>query len=434
MTIQFIRWSTADPETKARILKRSGADIDRVMDQVKPILADVKNRGDQALIDYARQFDGATLNTLKVTPAEFDEARARLSPDLKKAIDHAARNVRAFHAEQMTRIEREWWYEVEPGVFAGEKVTPIASVGLYVPGGKNQFPSAVYMLGIPAVLAGVDPIIMLTPPRPDGRVGEALLYAAEISGIRHIYKVGGAQAVAAAAYGTQTLPAVKKILGPGSPYVSAAKQLLSGIIDPGMPAGPSESITLCDETADPHNTILDLLTEAEHGSDSAGLLVTHDPKLAAYVRDNIQTYIQALPQPQSGWLAHNMQHYGGIILTSNIQESIDFSNAYAPEHLLLKVKDPESVLPHIRHTGEILIGEHTPFTLGNYATGVNHVLPTGGWAQTQSCTSVWDFLKRTSLSRCTREGFEKLTKTVGLLTDDEGFPAHGNALRQRKGH
>lgn len=432
MTIQFIRWATADSATKTRILKRSGADIADVMDKVRPILSDVKARGDSALKEYARIFDKADIKTLKVSEDEISRASDTLSPDIKSAIDHAVKNVRAFHESQMSRVEREWWHEVEPGVFAGEKVTPISSVALYVPGGKNQFPSAVYMLGIPAVLTGVKDIIMLTPPRPDGSVGDALLYAARISGIQNIYKSGGAQAVAAAAYGTQTIPAVKKILGPGSPYVAAAKQLLANIIDPGMPAGPSESITLCDGSAHPHNTILDILTEAEHGPDSAGLLVTHDEKLAAYVHTHLNTYIGELPQPQRGWLSHNMATYGGIILTDSLDESIDFANAYAPEHLLLKVENPDAVLPRLVNTGEILIGEYTPFTLGNYATGVNHVLPTGGWGHTCSCTSVWDFLKRTSLSRCTRQGFETLQSSVTTLTDYEGFPGHGNALRQRK--
>jgi len=431
MSIQFIRWADADQQTRQRILNRSSADIADVMDKIRPIIEDVKARGDAALRDYAKRFDKADITHLKVTPQEFEAARRTLNPALKEAIDHAARNVRIFHQAQKDRVEWEWWHEVEPGVFAGEKVTAIDSVGLYVPGGKNQFPSAVYMLGIPATLAGIETVQIMTPPRPDGTIGNALLYAAEVSGIKNVYKVGGAQAIAACAYGTQAIPPVKKVLGPGSPYVAAAKQILSSVIDPGMPAGPSESITLCDETADPHNTLLDMLTEAEHGPDSAGLLVTNNTVLATYIQNNIQAYIQDLPKPQSDWLAENMTRYGGIILTNSLEESIEFTNTYAPEHLLLKVKNPENVLPKIKHTGEILIGEYTPFTLGNFATGVNHVLPTGGWAHTYSCTSIWDFLKRTSLSRCTQQGFRSLETTVTTLTDYEGFPAHGNALRKR---
>ncbi|MCB1530281.1 MAG: histidinol dehydrogenase [Rhodospirillales bacterium] len=432
MKIGFYKWSETDNATKARILQRSGANIDALTDQIRPIIENVRQNGESALIQYAKQFDHADLSCLKVSEDELKTARATLDPDLKAAIDHCAGNVRRFHEEQMRRVEREWFFEVEPGVLAGEKVTPISSVGLYVPGGKNQYPSAVYMLGIPAVLAGVEHIVMTTPPRPDGTVGNALLYAAQISGIRDVYKVGGAQAIAALAYGTENIPAVKKVLGPGSPYVAAAKQLLSGEIDPGMPAGPSESIILCDESADPHNTVLDILNEAEHGPDSAALLVTHDEKLANYALNHLPEAILCLPEPQKGWIKTNMEAYSGIILTKSLEESINFANIYATEHLLLKVKAPETVLPQLKNAGEILIGENTPSSLGNYGIGVNHVLPTNGKAHSYSCTSVWDFLKRTSLARVSKEGLETLAGPVTALTDYEGFPAHGEAVRSRK--
>jgi histidinol dehydrogenase len=245
-------------------------------------------------------------------------------------------------------------------------------------------------------------------------------------------KVGGAQAIAALAYGTETVPKVRKVLGPGSPYVAAAKRLLSDVIDPGMPAGPSESIVLADASADPHNTCLDILNEAEHGKDSAALLITHDEKLAYYVQENLPAHICELPQPHREICEIVMSGYGGIILTENLQQSIDVANEYAAEHLHLKVENPDAVLPLIKHAGEILIGEYTPSSLGNYGIGVNHVLPTGGWAHTYSCTSVWDFLKRTSISRCTRAGFDALKEPVSTLTDYEGFPAHGNVLRKRR--
>ncbi|HPF78174.1 MAG TPA: histidinol dehydrogenase [Alphaproteobacteria bacterium] len=433
MDIGFYRWSETDEAARQRVMRRSEADIDAVMAQVRPIIARVQAEGDAALLDFARQFDKADLTSLKVSEVEFAEARQTLDPKVKSAIDHCAANVRKFHQEQMNRMEkdREWLVEIQPGVFAGEKVTPITSVGLYVPGGKNQYPSAVYMLGIPATLAGVADVVMVTPPRADGKIGDALLYAAEVSGIKNVYKVGGAQAVAALAYGTQSIPAVKKVLGPGSPYVAAAKQLLSGVIDPGMPAGPSESIILCDGSADPHNTVLDMLNESEHGPDSAALLVTHDEKLAAYVQQNLPVEINKLPQPQRGWLQTNMANYGGIILTGSIDEAIDFCNDYATEHLLVKVENPDEVVPKLLNAGEILIGENTPSSFGNYGIGVNHVLPTGGKAHSYSCTSVWDFLKRTSIAKMTAEGFDGLKDSVTTLTDYEGFPAHGNVIRDR---
>lgn len=431
MKIGFYRWSDTDPATKERLMRRSGADIDDVMDKVRPIIAHVREKGDAALIEYAQKFDKAALTTLKVSEEEFKTAQLTLDPAVKAAIDRCAGNVKRFHEEQMRRVEREWMVEVEPGVFAGEKVSPITSVGLYVPGGKNQYPSAVYMLGMPAVIAGVPDIVMTTPPRPDGTIGNALLYAAQVCGVKNVYKVGGAQAVAALAYGTQSIPAVKKILGPGSPWVAAAKQILSGDIDPGMPAGPSESIILCDGSADPHNTILDILNESEHGPDSAALLVTHDEELAAYVRDNLPAAIDALPEPQRGWLITNMENYSGVILTDNIEESIKFCNDYATEHLLVKVANPDAIVPHLVNAGEILIGESAPSSLGNFGIGVNHVLPTGGKAHTYSCTSVWDFLKRTSIANVTPAGLNALKDDVCTIADYEGFPAHANVLRQR---
>ncbi len=434
MTINYYYWPEISPADKSRLLKRSQEAIEGVLDDVRPIIADVKENGDEALVKYAKLFDGAELSSLKVTPEEFREAEELLSPEIKSALEHSIRNVKKFHEEQMKRVDSDWMVEIESGVFAGEKVTPISSVGLYVPRGKNAFPSALYMLAIPAVLAQVPEIVIVTPPTADGKCDPACLYAAQLSGVTDIYKVGGAQAIAALAYGTQTISKVAKVLGPGSSYVAAAKLILSSVIDPGMPAGPSEAIVLCDEFADPHNTVLDLLNEAEHGPDSAGLLVTHDEKLAHYVRDHLSAAIDALPEKQAAWLRNVFSTYGAIIMTDSLEQSIEVANLYAPEHLLLKVRNHESILPQIKNAGEILIGENTVFSFGNYAIGINHVLPTGGWAHSHSCTSVWDFLKRTSLSRVTSEGFVSLAEPVSVLTEYEGFPAHKNAITQRKLH
>lgn len=429
--VQLFRWADTDQDTKRRIMRRGQANIDAVMEQVLPIIEDVKTRGDGALRDYAKKFDGAALNAIKATREEFDRADKALDDSLKNAIRQCADNVKRFHEEQMRRVEKQWMIEIQPGVWAGEKVSPIESVGLYVPRGKGAFPSAMYMLCIPAIIAGVGHIAVATPPTPDGSADDASLFTARLCGVEHVYKAGGAQAIAALAYGTDSVPAVRKVLGPGSPYVAAAKRALSDILDPGMPAGPSESIILCDETADPHNTCLDILNEAEHGEDSAALLVTHDESLALYVQQNLPQVISELPEPHRSICTKVMQNYGGIILTRSLEESLDFANEYAAEHLHLKVKDAENVAAKIYHAGEILIGEHTPSSLGNYGIGVNHVLPTGGWAHTYSCTSVWDFLKRTSLAKCSPEGLKALSAPVTTLTDYEGFPAHGNVLRKR---
>lgn len=434
MSLNFYIWSKTDDATKARIMRRSEADIDDVMQAVAAIIAAVKARGDAALIECAKKFEKADLKTIKASPEEFDTAEKRLDEKVKSAIKHCTDNVRKFHAEQMRRAAEHahWMIEIEPGVEAGEQIAPLDSVGLYVPRGKGAFPSALYMLAIPAVIAGVPEIAIVTPPRPDGSADDATLYTARLCGVENIYKVGGAQAIAALAYGTETVPRVCKVLGPGSPYVAAAKRALSDILDPGMPAGPSESIVLADESADPHNTILDILNEAEHGEDSAALLVSHSSQLCEYVKSNMGGIIETLPEPHKSICTKVMSNYGGIIQTQNLEESLEIANLYAPEHLHLKVKDPDSILPRLKNAGEILIGEYTPSSLGNYGIGVNHVLPTGGWARSYSCTSVWDFLKRTSLSRCTREGFESLKGPVSTLTDYENFPAHGKVLRERK--
>ena len=436
MNINLYRWADTDAATKDRIMRRAQADIDAVCKIVQPIIDDVRDNGDDALRRYAQKFENATVESIKATAEEFEAAENSLDNDLKDAIKACVSNVEKFHVEQMKHVPPRWMVEIQEGVFAGEQVSSIDSVGLYVPRGKGAFPSALYMLAVPAVIAGVQNIAIVTPPTENGSIDDATLFTARLCGVENVYKCGGAQGIAALAYGTETVPQVKKVLGPGSPYVAAAKRILSDIMDPGMPAGPSESIVLADETADPDNTILDILNEAEHGKDSGALLVTHDEKLAAYVQDNMQSVIESLPQPHRDICAHVMagdqDSYGGIILTGSLQESIDFSNAYAPEHLHLKVKGGENYLDALKHAGEILIGEYTPSSLGNYGIGVNHVLPTGGWAHTYSCTSVWDFLKRTSISRCDKAGFNALKDTVATMTDYEGFPAHGAVLRRRK--
>lgn len=436
MSIALYKWNETHPAAQARIMRRAQADIDSVCQIVAPIIEDVKQRGDAALRDYAKKFEGADIESIIATPEEFDRAEKTLDAEVKVAIERCGKNVEKFHVEQMQRVEKRWMVEIEPGVWAGEQVSALESVGLYVPRGKGAFPSALYMLAMPAAIAGVPNIAIVTPPTPDGSVDDATLFTARLCGVDTVYKCGGAQAIAALAHGTETVPKVKKVLGPGSPYVAAAKRLLSDRMDPGMPAGPSESIVLADGSAHPDNTILDVLNEAEHGKDSGALLVTHDAALAQYVQEHMPAVIESLPQPHRDICAHVMgggeESYGGIILTSSLEESIAFSNDYAPEHLHLKVKNAEEYLDALHHAGEILIGEHTPSSLGNYGIGVNHVLPTGGWAHSYSCTSVWDFLKRTSLSRCDSQGLAALKSPVCTMTDYEGFPAHGAVLRQRK--
>lgn len=431
MSVNFYKWDETSASVKKKLLRRAEDNIAGVVEAVKPIIADVKARGDDALRDYAKKFDKADLKSIKCTDEEFAAAAKNIDANLKVAIEKCAKNVEKFHEEQMRRVEQHWMMEIEPGVWAGEQVNPIESVGLYVPRGKGAFPSALYMLAIPAFLAGVPYIAIVTPPTAQGTADDATLFTAMACGIKNVYKVGGAQAIAALAYGTQTIPKVKKVLGPGSPYVAAAKRLLSDTIDPGMPAGPSESIVLADNSAHPENTLWDILNEAEHGNDSAVLFITHDENLARFVHGSLPRAINELPEPHRSICHTVMSNYGAVVLTNSLEDSIALANEYAPEHLHLKVKNPDIVVPKLKHAGEILIGEYTPSSLGNYGIGVNHVLPTGGWAHTYSCTSVWDFLKRTSISRVDKKGFESLKDAVITLTDYENFPAHGAVLRKR---
>jgi histidinol dehydrogenase len=305
-------------------------------------------------------------------------------------------------------------------------------VGLYVPRGKGAFPSVMYMLCMPAVVAGVPEIAVVTPPTPEGRVDDASLFTAEVCGIKNVYKAGGAQAIAALAYGTKSVPKVSKVLGPGNSFVAAARRMLSDVMNPGMPAGPSEALIFADDSAHVENTARDLLNEAEHGPDSASLLVTHSEKLAAAVEKMLPRIIDELPEKRREFCAKGFSTYGGIVITRSLEESIAFCNEYAVEHLQLKVSRPETVIPLLHHVGEILVGEYTPIAMGNFGIGVNAVLPTGGHARTWSATSIWDYLKRTSLALNTRKGFDHLRGPVVTVSDYEGFPAHSSAITKRE--
>jgi len=432
MEIRRKRWKELDSTEKDKILSRSELDISEIRSSIESIIQKVRTEGDTAVTELTRRFDGVDIPTenLLVCEAEFAEAEKQVDNQLKNAIKHAVSNVHKFHSAQVPKTME--FMEVEPGVIAGERPTPIPSCGLYVPSGRGSFPSMLYMLAVPAVLAGVPSISITTPPRKDGSVDPVSLYTARLCGVEKVYKIGGAQAIAAFAYGTETVPNVAKIIGPGSMYVAAAKQLLTGIVDVGLPAGPSESAILADYSANPYNTALDLLIEAEHGSDSSALLVTPSEQLAEEVEKYIKQIVPSLPEPRKGFVETVLSNYGGIILTDTVQEGADVINSFAPEHLLIKTEDPFDSLSLIQNAGEILLGENTPFSIANYATGPNAVLPTGGRSVTYSPVSVRDFIKYSSVIYTTKNGLNSLKKTVTEIADHEGFPAHGNAVRDRK--
>lgn len=431
MQVPILKWNELSEAVKNRLLSRAETEVTDALESVKSILQNVREKGDIALREYTLKFDGVDLGNLplRVQGEEYAHARRVLPLEVQEALDLVIENVTNFHRKQVP--PELSFTEVLPGVYAGERASPIPSVGLYVPKGKGSFPSMLYMLSIPAVLARVPAIRIVTPPNPDGSVDPACLYAAERIGVREVYRIGGAQGIAALAYGTESIPPVSKILGPGSPYVAAAKRLVSSLVDIGMPAGPSEAMILADRTADPRLLALDLLIEAEHGSDSAAFLVTPDPILAERVAGLLTQRVATIPEPRRTFITDVFNHYGGIILTETMDEALSVVNAFAPEHLQLQVEHPFDLLGQLHHAGEILLGSRTPFSVANYATGANAVLPTGGYARTYSPVSVRDFLKYTSVVQVTPRGFALLQKPVQVLAEYEGFPSHAQAVIER---
>lgn len=431
MEINIYRPSTMSPLELEKLMRRSETGIEALFDTVSPIISAIKERGDSAILEFNKKFDKADMqpSQIKATKEEFANARKNLPDNIKKVIERSAKNIRSYHEAQ--KPEETWFKEIEKGVMAGEKITPIHSVGLYVPSGKGAFPSVMLMLGVPATIAGVPQIIVCTPPKTDGSVEDATLFAAELCGITEVYKVGGAQAIAAMAFGTKTIPQVAKTIGPGSSYVSAAKRLLYSQIDVGAPAGPSESIILCDDSISAEIAALDLLIEAEHGPDSTALLVTHSEQLANQVLEILPGLIDNLPEPRKEFCQTVFSTFGGIVLTKSLAESIDFVNDFAPEHLEVLVENPFFLLNDIKNAGEILLGPYTPITMGNFSLGVNAILPTGGFAKTFSCVTVFDFLKRTSIGFINKEGYQNLKDTASQFAQYEGFHCHANAILKR---
>lgn len=425
-------WNKLSQDEKSYVLKRAEFDITEYIGVAQEVSDHVRKNGDDALLEYTEKFDRVKLakSAIKVTPEEIETGYNRLDEKTRGAIEYAAKNIKNFHAKQLP--EEMWFTEVDKGLMVGEKTTPIVDVCLYVPRGKGSFPSVLLMLGIPAVVAGVPNIIVTTPPNEKGEIDDAILAAAKIIGITEIYKVGGIQAVAAVAYGTETVPKCHKIIGPGNAYVTAAKRVLSNYIDTGLPAGPSEAIILCDEFADPHKAALDWMIEAEHGPDSASLLVTHSKELVDQVLPIVEQQLTKISEKRRDFVTRNFDNYGGVILTDSLEESIAFVNEYAPEHMEVMTKMPFDILPKIKNAGEILLGDYTPVTLCNFLLGPNAILPTGGFAKTYSSVSVFDFLKRSSVGYASKEGFEMVRENAYIMATTEGFDTHGLAVKERK--
>jgi histidinol dehydrogenase len=429
--VNYFQLSGMSFEERTRLYRRVGVNLEALMAQVAPILDEVRHRGDDAVREFTKRYDGADIDPsqFRVPPVEMDRAVKAMSADLREAIDVSITNIRKFHERQIE--PPSWEIEISPGIVAGEKVLPIASVGLYVPRGKGSFPSMMMMAGVPAKVAGVKRIVVVTPPDRHGKADPATIAAARMIGLDELYAVGGVQAIAALAFGTATIPRVDKIVGPGSGYVLAAKQILSTEVDTGLPAGPSEAIILADDSADPLTAVTDMLIEAEHGPDSSAYLVTSDESLAKRALELIPELVSALPHQRRKFCEAVFQSNGGVVLAENLDQAVEFINGFAPEHLQILTRKPQETLEMIKYAGEVLLGQFTPGTLANYSIGPNAILPTSGFARTASALSVRDFTRRMSYSMVSEEGFKNLAPKTLTLARYEGFAAHAAALELR---
>jgi histidinol dehydrogenase len=407
-------------------LKRPVKDFEEISKTVKPILESVKELGDEALKRFAREFDKVDLDNLTVSREEINNASDMLDEDLKRAIEKAKDNIEKFHEVQRSD---EGVVKIDEGIECWRKSVAIERVGLYIPGGTSPLFSTVLMLGVPARMAGCPEIIICTPSDKKGNVHPAILYTAALIGIDKIYKAGGAQAIAAMAYGTETVPQVYKIFGPGNQFVTAAKQLvLNDGVAIDMPAGPSEVAVIADDSANPEFVASDLLSQAEHGPDSQVLLVTPNKQLVDRVLNEVEKQLAELPRKE---FAQQSLRNSKIILVRNIEEAIDIINEYAPEHLILAVNNCEQEAEKIINAGSVFIGNYSPESAGDYASGTNHTLPTNGYAKSYSGVSLDSFVKKITFQKLSKEGLKMLGSTIELMAEAEGLYAHKNAVSIR---
>jgi len=419
----MIRILEALEAREEKILDRDGAEASPEIEQaVRELLSDVRSRGDEALRFYTQKFDGAELDSLFVTEEEMAEAEAAADPDFLKSLQLAAKNIRAFHEKQ---ILPDFRMEAENGVVLGQRVLPLSRVGIYVPGGTASYPSTVLMNAIPAKLAGVKDILMATPPDRKGKIAPAILLAAKFAGVTAILKAGGAQAVAAMAYGTESVKRVDKIVGPGNIFVATAKRMVYGLVDIDMIAGPSEILVLADEGANARHLAADLLSQAEHDRLASAVLVTDSRPLAEAVQKEIEAQLQSLPREAIA--RASVENRSCILLAKDMEEAVALSNRLAPEHLELAVKEPFALLPQIRNAGSVFLGGYSPEALGDYLAGPNHTLPTMGTARFMSPLSVYDFLKRSSYLYYPKEALRAVKDDIARLARQEGLEAHARS-------
>ena len=409
-----------------KIVERPHLDVSQLNETVASVLADVRQRGDEAVKGYELKFDHVDLQTLEVTQGEIEEAETMVSKNLKEAIQLAHHNIKTFHESQRFHTKK---IETQPGVTCWQKSVPIEKVGLYIPGGTAPLFSTVLMLATPAKIAGCKEIVLCTPPNREGKVNPAILMAAKIAGVSKIFKAGGVQAIGAMAYGTESIPKVYKIFGPGNQYVMAAKQQVS-IHDVGIdvPAGPSEVCVIADDTANAEFVAADLLSQAEHGADSQVFLITTSNKFIDEVQKELDKQLEALPRKE---IAQKALENSMLVLVSTIREAIDLSNTYAPEHLVIQTEDYEDVASKVINAGSVFLGQYACESAGDYASGTNHTLPTHGYATTYNGVNLDSYCRKVTFQHLTEEGVRQIGHAVELMAEAEQLDAHKNAMTVR---
>ena len=417
---------TETKQLRAYLDSRSTDISSDVLLKVNEIIRDVKENGDDALRRYTKDFDGVELSSFRVSQKDIDNAAFQCTEEFVNAMEKAAHNIVAFHEKQKMN---SYLLEKENGVYMGERVIPLAVVGIYVPGGRAQYPSSVLMNALPAKIAGVDRIVMVTPPAKDGTIRPEIALAAKLAGVDEIYTVGGAQAIAALAFGTQSIPKVDKITGPGNIYVAAAKKLVYGICDIDMIAGPSEILVIADEGANPSYIAADLLSQAEHDPMASAIFLTVDRNLLNAVNTELDNQLAKLPKKEIA--SASIRDYGTAIVCDTVEECIDFANAIAPEHLELMVREPMAKLNRVRNAGSVFLGYYTCESVGDYFGGTNHVLPTGGTARFSSALGVDAFLKRSCYLHYSEKALQEDGENIIVLAEEEDLAGHAQAVRVR---
>ncbi|MEF9919157.1 MAG: histidinol dehydrogenase [Eubacterium sp.] len=410
-----------------KLLKRDEGENLKIRQQVLSIIDTVQSSGDKALYTYTEKFDGCTLDALRVTDTEIQAAFETIGSEMVAIIEEAAGNIRRFHEKQ---CETTWMYHPEPGITLGQHITAIERVGLYVPGGKAAYPSTVLMDSIPAIVAGVDSLVMVTPPSKDGTINPHILAAAKIAGVHEIYKVGGAQAIAALAYGTESIRPVNKIVGPGNIYVATAKKEVFGKVAIDMIAGPSEVLILSDGNANPVFAAVDLLSQAEHDEMAMPILVTTDAAFGKKVVDEVYRQIDA-DLSRKEIAKKSVDQYGFVFITDTLDQAFELSNAIAPEHMEILLPEPMKYLEKVRNAGAIFFGAYTPEPLGDYFAGPNHTLPTSGTAKFSSPLGVYDFIKKSSILSYSEEALKSVYPKIAAFARSEGLDAHAKSVERR---